>query len=210
MVRRVRRNLRPAGHDPYCGALPDRGHPLCGRALHHSRLLVHGLHILRQPGCDGRAGADRHLCRDRPRSRAALHSGAARRRARRHGVDELAAAPRSRSSRAFGRLMLVPSRRLVIVTLGLTQVFAWGSSYYLPAVLSKPIAADTDWPLPLVVGGLSLGLLAAGVLSPHVGALIGRHGGRPVLVGSSLLLAAGLVGVGRGAACPPLSRLWLG
>lgn len=45
-----------------------------------------------------------------------------------------------------------------------------------------------------MVGGLSLGLLAAGVMSPRVGTLIERHGGRPVLEGSSLLLAAGRVG----------------
>jgi MFS family permease len=105
--------------------------------------------------------------------------------------------------------MLAPSRRLVIATLGVTQIFAWGSSYYLPAVLSKPIAADTDFPLPLVVGGLSLGLLAASVVSPHVGALIERHGGRPVLVGSSLLLAAGLVLLELAHSLPAYLLAWL-
>ena len=37
--------------------------------------------------------------------------------------------------------------------LGLTQILAWGSSYYLPAVLAGPIARDTGWSLPWVVGG---------------------------------------------------------
>ena len=72
-----------------------------------------------------------------------------------------------------------PSRGVVITTLGLTQIFAWGSSYYLLAVLAKPIAADTGWPLALVVGGISLALLAAGVASPRIGRAIARHGGRP-------------------------------
>ena len=56
--------------------------------------------------------------------------------------------------------MVGPSRRVVIATLGVTQIFAWGSSYYLPAVLAPPIATDMSWPLSLVVSGLSLGLLA--------------------------------------------------
>jgi MFS family permease len=82
-----------------------------------------------------------------------------------------------------------------VTTLGLTQVLAWGSTYYLPAVLAKPIAVDTGWSLTWVVGGLSLGLLVAGVLSPKVGRAIHERGGRPVLAVGSLVFAIGLVGV---------------
>src|SRR5688572_4565139 len=81
-----------------------------------------------------------------------------------------------------------PGWGIVVTALGMTQILAWGSSYYLPAVLAKPIAADTGWPLPWVVGGLSLGLLAAGLISPRVGRTIERSGGRPVLASSSVLL----------------------
>jgi MFS family permease len=84
---------------------------------------------------------------------------------------------------------------VVITALGVTQILAWGSSYYLPAVLAKPITEGTGWPLPWVVGGLSLGLLAAGLVSPRVGRAIERTGGRPVLALSSLLLAVGLAGL---------------
>lgn len=88
-----------------------------------------------------------------------------------------------------------PRRAVVVTALGATQILAWGSSYYLPAVLAGPIAADTGWPLPWVVGGLSLGLLAAGLVSPRVGRAIERTGGRPVLALSSVLLGSGLAGV---------------
>jgi hypothetical protein len=74
-----------------------------------------------------------------------------------------------------------PNRAVVISALGVTQIFAWGTSYYLPAVLAAPIAADTGWSLTWVVGGLSLGLLTAGVISPWVGRAIARRGGRPIL-----------------------------
>jgi MFS family permease len=101
-----------------------------------------------------------------------------------------------------------PSRGVVITTLGLTQIFAWGSSYYLLAVLAKPIAADTGWPLSLVVGGVSLGLLAAGAVSPRVGRAIDRHGGRLVLSASSALLAAGLLGLGLASSAPAYLAAW--
>jgi MFS family permease len=85
----------------------------------------------------------------------------------------------------------LPPARLVVPALGITQILAWGSSYYLPAVLAKPVAEDTGWPLGWIVGGLSLGLLIAALISPLVGRRIHAHGGRPVLIASALLLAAG-------------------
>jgi hypothetical protein len=88
-----------------------------------------------------------------------------------------------------------PRRHVVITALGSAQILAWGSSYYLPAVLAKPIATATGWPLTWIVGGLSIGLLVAGLVSPRVGDTIERHGGRPVLAASSGLLALGLVGL---------------
>ncbi|MBZ9840997.1 MFS transporter [Mesorhizobium sp. CA5] len=82
------------------------------------------------------------------------------------------------------------NRRVLVTALGITQILAWGSSYYLPAVLAAPIARDTGWSFASVVAGLSCGLLLAGLVSPVTGRLIQRHGGRPVLAASSLLLAA--------------------
>jgi predicted MFS family arabinose efflux permease len=84
-----------------------------------------------------------------------------------------------------------PPARLVVPALGITQILAWGSSYYLPAVLAKPIAEDTGWSLTWVIAGLSLGLLIAGLISPRVGRLIQNLGGRPVLIASTFLLAGG-------------------
>jgi MFS family permease len=85
----------------------------------------------------------------------------------------------------------VPSPRIIIPALGLTQILAWGSTYYLPTVLAKPIAADTGWSLTWVVAGLSIGLLIAGLAAPLVGRKIQDLGGRPVLASSALLIALG-------------------
>ena len=102
-----------------------------------------------------------------------------------------------------------PNRQLVITVLGLTQILAWGSSYYLPAVLAPAIAADTGWPLAWIVGGLSLGMIAAGFVSPRVGRTIERHGGRPVLAVSAGLFAVGLCGLAIASNLPVYLAAWL-
>jgi MFS family permease len=88
-----------------------------------------------------------------------------------------------------------PDRRVIISVLGFNQIMAWGSSYYLPAVLAGPIARDMHWPLAWAVGGLSLGLLVAAFASPRVGAAIERQGGRRVLALSAVAIGAGQAGL---------------
>lgn len=100
-------------------------------------------------------------------------------------------------------------RLTVISALGVVQILAWGSSFYLPAVLAGPIAESTGWPLSWVVGGLALGLLVAAFASPHVGGAIQRHGGRPVLAHAALLLAAGLTVLALAPILPVYLAGWL-
>jgi MFS family permease len=83
----------------------------------------------------------------------------------------------------------------VVAALGVTQILGWGSSFYLPAVLAEPIVRETGWPFGWVVGGVTLGLLTAGLISPWVGRIIARHGGRPMLAASSVVFALGLASV---------------
>lgn len=97
----------------------------------------------------------------------------------------------ARSGTAHG---LPPQRRkaTLVSLLGLSQIFAWGTTFYLPAVLAVPISEGTGWSLAVVVAGLSWALLLAGSLAPRVGRTIDRHGGRAVLTASSVLIALGL------------------
>lgn len=100
-------------------------------------------------------------------------------------------------------------RRAVVAALGLVQILAWGSTFYFPAVFAAPILADTGWSLGWVIGGTSLGLLTAGLVSPRVGRIIDRRGGRPVLIASSLLNAAGLAGIGAAPTLPLYLCAWV-
>jgi MFS family permease len=73
------------------------------------------------------------------------------------------------------------------------QILAWGSSYYLLAILAEPVTADTGWPATLVVAGLSIGLVTSAFVAPRVGSRIGQGHGRRLLILSAALLSAGLV-----------------
>jgi predicted MFS family arabinose efflux permease len=100
-------------------------------------------------------------------------------------------------------------RRVVITALGIAQILAWGTSFYFPAVFAEPIVRDTGWSLGWVVGGTSIGLLIAGLISPQVGRVIDRRGGRPVLLASSLFFAAGLAGIGLAPSLPVYLLAWV-
>jgi predicted MFS family arabinose efflux permease len=76
--------------------------------------------------------------------------------------------------------------------LGLSQMLAFGTTLYLLTVLAQPMHDDTGWPLPWIIGGMSVGSLAGAAISPRVGRWIRHKGGKPALSLSSLLFAAGL------------------
>jgi predicted MFS family arabinose efflux permease len=85
------------------------------------------------------------------------------------------------------------SRAFVIGALGSAQTLAWGSSYYLPAILAGPVGTGIGVPKSWVFAALSGALLIAAFAGPAIGRVIDRHGGRGLLVLSNVVLAAGLI-----------------
>lgn len=86
----------------------------------------------------------------------------------------------------------MPANSRTVVALGLTQVIAWGSTYYLPAVLAQPIASDLGIGSSWLFAMFSGAILLSAAIAPRVGRSIDRHGGRPALATSSVVLAVGL------------------
>jgi len=80
-----------------------------------------------------------------------------------------------------------------VLVLGVTQIVTWGTMFYPPVLTVPLIAAGHGWSAALAMGGLSLGLLVAGLVAPRVGAAIDRYGGHRVMPLGSLLGAAALV-----------------
>jgi MFS family permease len=101
------------------------------------------------------------------------------------------------------------SKTTVVAALGSTQTFAWASSYYLPAILGAPIAKALGIAPSIFFGIFSIALLLSSGLAPMVGRVIDRHGGRPVLAASNVVLAAGLVMLGLTEGVIGLCAAWL-
>jgi len=81
----------------------------------------------------------------------------------------------------------------LVLRLGTAQTLAWASTYYLPALLAKPMAAELGLPVTQVWLAFSAALLVSAGLGPVAGRAIDRFGGRPVLSVTSVLFALGLL-----------------
>ena len=97
----------------------------------------------------------------------------------------------------------------VVAALGVAQTLAYGTTYYLPAVLANSMAAELGIGTVWVFVGFSAGLLLAAALGPFSGRLIDLFGGRQVLAGSSLVFAAGLAILGAASGPGMLFVGWL-
>jgi len=84
------------------------------------------------------------------------------------------------------------SRFRVVPALGVIEIAAWGSSYYLMTVLAPAISADTGWSIGAVTGGVSTGLVVSGLAAPTVGRLVRTFGGARVMAMGAVALASGL------------------
>jgi MFS family permease len=82
---------------------------------------------------------------------------------------------------------------IAVNALGLTQITAWGTSYYCLGVLAKPIVAETGWSLSTVFLGFTIALLVMGFISTWVGKLIDRIGARAVMTIGTVIVSAGLL-----------------
>jgi MFS family permease len=79
-----------------------------------------------------------------------------------------------------------------VPVLGVTQILAWGTIFYTPVLILPLIAAERGWSMSFAMGGFSVGLLAAGLVSPFVGRSIDRFGGHVTMTLGSLTGALGL------------------
>ena len=79
-----------------------------------------------------------------------------------------------------------------VCALGISQITAWGTSYYCLGVLAGPIVADTGWSRSLVYFGFTVALLTMGAVSPSAGRAIDRYGARAVMTLGTVLVSLGL------------------
>ena len=97
-----------------------------------------------------------------------------------------------------------------IAALGIAQIVSWGTLFYAFSFLIEPLTMAVDADRATVVGAFSLGLLASGLLSAPVGALIDRVGGRGVMTAGSLAAALLLALLSQVQSAAQLYALWAG
>lgn len=96
-----------------------------------------------------------------------------------------------------------------MIALGVAQTLAWGSTYYLPAILANAMAAELGITTAWIFTAFSVGLLLSAFFGPAAGRLIDVHGGRRVLPVSNLVFAAGLALLGVCSGMISLFVAWL-
>ena len=105
--------------------------------------------------------------------------------------------------------MTTPRTWPLVLRLGTAQTLAWGSTYYLPALLARPMADGLGLPISHIWIAFTVALLASAVLGPFAGRAIDRWGGRPVLMGTSVLFAVGLASLSMVQGGTSLMLAWL-
>jgi MFS family permease len=91
-----------------------------------------------------------------------------------------------------GRLARLDPMWIAVVALGISQITAWGTSYYALGVLAKPIADDTGWSRSLVFSGFTVGLLVMGIVSARAGRAIDQYGAQRVMALGTVVSTCGL------------------
>jgi len=97
---------------------------------------------------------------------------------------------------------------IAFLALGITQITAWGTSFYCLGVLAGPISQDTHWSRGFVFLGFTVALLVMGVVSSAVGRTIDRRGARVVMTLGSVLVAGGLFALAHVHSEPAYLAVW--
>ena len=100
-------------------------------------------------------------------------------------------------------------RLSTIIVLGTAQTLAWGSTYYLPAVLADEMARDIGLSIELYFGTFSAALVISALIGPKVGRIIDRAGGNGVLSAANVLFAAALVLLSQSHSFLPFAAAWV-
>ena len=119
----------------------------------------------------------------------------------------MTAAPHA-NRRAGWRARLGDPMAVAVLALGITQITAWGTSYYCLGVLAGPISRDTGWSRGFVFLGFTVALLAMGIVSNAVGRAIDRRGGRAVMTLGTVLVSIGLFALSHTRSEPVYLVVW--
>lgn len=102
-----------------------------------------------------------------------------------------------------------PTTTRIASLLAVTQVFGWGTTYYLPSTMAGPLSAELGLTGEGIFAGISVMLLVSAVVGPRLGRVIDRHGAHWPMVAGSLLMAAALVVLSRASDLVTYLAAWV-
>lgn len=101
------------------------------------------------------------------------------------------------------------SRTLLVAALAVSQILGWGTTYEMPAVFGRAMAAELGLANEMAFAGLTVMMLVMAFLGPWTGRMIGRHGASRVLAMGSVLMAAGLIALSLSTGLVTYAIAWL-
>ena len=84
-----------------------------------------------------------------------------------------------------------PGFGATVAALAAAQILSWAGLYYAFTSFVLPMMGELGWSKPTLMGAFTLGLAVCGLATYSAGAVIDRGHGRALMVGGSLLAAAG-------------------
>ena len=94
----------------------------------------------------------------------------------------------------------LPEHGPLLCGLALTRIIGWGSTFYAPGVLARPIEGEIGLSSTVVFGGITILLVTGAVIAPLLGRHLDREGTRRSMCVGAVICALGLalLGVAQG------------
>jgi predicted MFS family arabinose efflux permease len=100
-------------------------------------------------------------------------------------------------------------RMTLVAALAVSQILGWGTTYEMPAVFGRAMAADLGLSNEMAFAGLTVMMLSMAFLGPWTGRMIARHGAANILAMGSVLMASGLAVLALSTGLVPYALGWL-
>lgn len=98
--------------------------------------------------------------------------------------------------------------RRALIVLCVTEITSWGTLYYALPAMAAPLSQSTGWPVSVVMGAFSGGLVVSAIAGIAVGRLLDARGPRIVMSAGSVAGTGALLAVAAAPSLPWFFAAW--
>jgi MFS family permease len=99
--------------------------------------------------------------------------------------------------------------RRALIALCVTEITSWGTLYYSLPAMTAPLSRSTGWPVTVITGAFSAGLVVSAIAGIGVGRLLDRFGPRVVMSTGSVAGTVSLLAIGAAPSVPWFIAAWI-